>query len=426
MATISRRKLLSVAGAGVGAFFLPSGAAAELLPKEGRRIVVLGGGWGGATAARYAKLLAPEIEVVLIEAEDAFRSCPTSNWVIGGLWTMQDITIGYHRLQRNHGIKVIRDRATAIDPAAKDIRLTSGRLSYDRLILSPGIDLIYDGIEGMDEGGRARFPAAWKAGAETQALRVGLEKMPAGGTVAMTVPLGPYRCPPGPYERASLIAAYLKKHKPGSRLVVLDANKKIISKGKLFKAAWDDLYADVIDYRTEQELIGVDAGTGVIKTAFDEIATDVGNVIPAQRAKRIVFDAGLVPKGRRWAPVKPMTFESTIAEGVHIIGDATDQATVGRVPKSGFVANSMGKVAAAAAVAMLKGEAPPRPSLANTCYSLVSASEGISVTALYKWDGESGKFVVPAGAKGLSPGRSEIVARNARDWAQAIWGDMLG
>lgn len=421
---LSRRKLLQAAGAGVGASYIPLVSAEELLPKSGRRIVVLGGGWGGATAAQYAKRLAPDIDVVLIEAEDAFRSCPTSNWVIGGLWSMADITTSYEGL-RGRGIKVVRDRATAIDVSAKEVRLTTGRVRYDRLILSPGIDYIYDNIEGMDAAGRARFPAAWKAGPETALLRQRLAAMPAGGTVVMTVPLGPFRCPPGPYERASLIAAYLKREKPGSKLVVLDANNKIISKGKLFKAAWDDLYRDIIDYRTEQELIGVDSTSGTVKTAFDKVVADVGNVIPPQQAKAIVHEAGLVAQGRRWAAVKPKTFQSVVVDDIHIIGDATDQSSIGSVPKSGFIANSMGKVAAAAAVALLQDQAPPTPSLANTCYSLVSADEGISVTALYKWDQESGKFVVPAGAKGLSPGRSKIVARNARDWAHAIWADML-
>ena len=398
----------------------------ELLPKTAKRVVIVGGGWGGATAARYIKRAAPDIDVVLIETEYAFRSCPTSNWVIGGIWDMADSTVSYARLKSRHGIHLLRDRAIGIDLDRREVRVTSGHVKYDRLILSPGIDLIYDGIEGMDAVGRARFPAAWKAGLETAAIRRSLEAMPSNGTVAMTVPLGPYRCPPGPYERASLIASYLKKHKPGARLIVLDANQKIISKGKLFKAAWDELYSDIIDYRPAQELVGVDAKTGTIRTAFDDIVTDVGNIIPPQRANGILFDSGLVPKGRRWAPVKPWTFESTLAENVHVIGDATDQATVGRVPKSGNVANSMGKVAAAAAVALLAGKEPPRPSMTNTCYSLINESEGISVTALYKFDDASAKFVVPPGASGLSPGRSAIVARNARDWAHAIWADMLG
>jgi len=423
---ISRRKVLTAAGIGIGTAYMPFVGAAELLPKTGKRIVIVGGGWGGATAARYVKRAAPDIDVVLIEAEYAFRSCPTSNWVIGGIWGMADITTSYDRLKSRHGIHVLRDRAIGIDLDKREVRVTSGQVKYDRLILSPGIDLIYDGIEGMDGAGRARFPAAWKAGPETAAIRRALEAMPSNGTVAMTVPLGPYRCPPGPYERASLIASYLKKNKQGARLIVLDANQKIISKGKLFKAAWDELYSDIIDYRPEQELVGVDADTGTIRTAFDDVVADVGNVIPPQRANGLLVDAGLVPKGRRWAPVKPWTFESTLAENVHIVGDATDQANVGRVPKSGYVANSMGKVAAAAAVALLKGKEPPRPSMANTCYSLVNDTEGISVTALYKFDDVSQKFVVPPGASGLSSGRSTIVARNARDWAHAIWADMLG
>ena len=423
----TRRRALIKSSLALGAMGLaaPALAAGELLPRRGRRVVVVGGGWGGATAAKYLRLLDPAIEVVLIEPKAAFRSCPTSNWVIGGLWDMSRITRGYDALARRHGVRVLTDRVTAIDPAARAVRVSGGTIGYDRLLLSPGIELMYDGIDGMDAEARARVPAAWNAGPETELLRRQLAALPARGTVAMTVPLSPYRCPPGPYERACLIADFLKREKPGARLVVLDANSKIVSKGKLFAKAWDELYSGIIDYRTDQQLVAVDADTGLLTTAFDEVRADVLNVVPPQRANALCFAAGLVPKGRNWVPVDARTFEAAEAPGVHVVGDATDQTTVGRVPKSGYVANSMGKVAAAAMAALLNDRPPPVPSMANTCYSLVSASEGISVTALYRWDEASRRFVVPNGASGLSPARSRRIAANAADWAHAIWDDML-
>jgi sulfide dehydrogenase [flavocytochrome c] flavoprotein subunit len=249
--------------------------------------------------------------------------------------------------------------------------------------------------------------------------------MAAGGTVAMSIPLGPFRCPPGPYERISLIADYLKRNKPGSKVVVFDANQKIVSKGALFKAAWDELYGGIIDYRPDHNVIRVDPSTGTLYSDFDEVSAEVANVIPPQMANRLVHDAGLVPEGRRWAPVKAWDFTSTMAENVHIIGDSTDGSTVGKVPKSGYIANSMGKVCAAAAVALLRGRETPRPSMANTCYSLVSGAEGISVSAVYDYDEAEGKIMPIEGASGLSPERTALIRRNAEDWATSIWRDML-
>ncbi|MDP6352994.1 MAG: FCSD flavin-binding domain-containing protein [Alphaproteobacteria bacterium] len=428
--TINRRTFLKYSAAGAGAlslsgFAAPALATGEIMPKSGPRVVVIGGGWGGATAAKYIRMQDPGIEVLMIESEPVFRSCPISNWVIGGLKTMADITVGYDALASRHGVKVIQDTVVAIEPDRSRVRTGAGAIAYDRLIVSPGISMIYDEIEGL-EGNVGVFPAAWKAGAETQQLRDELQAMADGGTVVLSVPLGPYRCPPGPYERISLIADYLRRNKPRSKIVVLDANQKIVSKGKLFKAAWDAYYGDIIDYRPDNKVIGVDPTTKTLMTDFDEVRADVANVIPPQRANDLLAPSGLRPGGKRWAPVDPWTYESTVHGGIHITGDSTDAATVGGVPKSGFMANSMGKVAAAAAVALLGGGAPARPSMANTCYSLVSAEEGISVTAVYDWDDESGKMAGIKGAKGLSPGRSNLVARNADDWAKAIWSDMLG
>ena len=429
--TVNRRKFLTNGIAGIGAVSVakwssPVLADGEIMPKSGPRVVVIGGGWGGATAAKYIRMQEPSIEVLLIEREPVFRSCPISNWVIGGLKSMSDITIGYDMLKNKHGIKIIHDTVTAIDPSRRSIRISEGTIKYDRLIVSPGVSLIYDDIEGLDSRGRSIFPAAWSAGPETQQLRTELSAMPAGGTAVLSVPFGPYRCPPGPYERVSLIANFLKTHKTGSKLIVLDSNEKIVSKGKLFKEAWDAYYPDIIDYRTDSAVVRVDPSNRIISTNFDDIRADVGNVIPNQRANDTVDLAGLRPEGRRWCPVDPFTYQSTVHPEIHVIGDSTDATTVGKVPKSGFIANSMGKVCAAAVVALINGRQPSRPSMANTCYSLVSSTEGISVTAVYDWDEQNKKMAAIDGAKGLSPGRFEIVAAHADDWAKAIWSDMLG
>lgn len=419
---VSRRRVLAGAAA---LAFARRARAAEVLPRNGPRVVVVGGGWGGATAAKYVRLLDPGIEVVLIEREAAFHSCPVSNWVIGHLRAMGDITRSYDALAARHGVRVVRAEVEAVDVGARVVRTAAGEVSWDRLVLAPGIELDHAGIEGWGPEAAERFPSAWVPGPETARLRAMLAAMPAGGTVAMSVPPSPYRCPPGPYERASLIASYLQREKPGSRIVVLDANQDVVSKGALFKAAWEELYPGVVDYRPDSAVVGVDAAAGTLSTDFDEVAADVGNVVPPQRAGRLLRAAGLVPEGARWAPVDPFDFSSTLAPEVHVVGDATDQVSVGKLPKSGFVANSMGKVAARAAVARLAGGEPPPPSLVNTCYSLVSPEEGISVGAVYGYDPATGRLAVREGSSGVSSRRSAGVAANAWDWARAIWSDML-
>ncbi len=429
--TITRRRFLHTSAVGAGAIAastlpLPALAQGEIMPKTGKRVVVIGGGWGGNTAAKYIRMQDPGIEVVLIEREGAFRSCPISNWVIGGLKTMADITVGYDGLVNNHGIKLVTDTVTGIDTAARTVTVSAGNIAYDRLILSPGITLRSGEIEGLADAAPGIFPAAWKAGDETVMLRSQLQAMPAGGTVALSVPFGPYRCPPGPYERISLIADYLKNNKPGSKIVVMDANPKIVSKGALFKAAWDDFYGGIIDYRPENNVVRVDPSTRTLYSDFDEVTADVANVIPAQQANTLAFQAGLVPDDRRWAPVNAWDFSSTVAENVHVVGDSTDGTTVGKVPKSGYIANSMGKVCAAAVVALMNGRETPRPSMANTCYSLVSADEGISVSAVYDFNDEESRILPVKGATGLSPERTPLIKQNADDWARSIWSDMLG
>ncbi len=422
----TRREFIASGAAAIGAAALPAPALAqgEVMPAGGRRAVVVGGGWGGCTAAKYIRLEDPAIEVVLVEPEAAFRSCPLSNWVVAGLGEMRDLTFGYDALARRHGVKVLRGRAVGVDAAAREVALEEGGLlRYDRLVLSPGVTLRRGDIDGLEDAPADAFPAAWRAGPETESLRAQIAAMRPGGTVAVAIPLSPYRCPPGPYERVSLIADYLRRNDPAAKVVVFDANAKIVSKGALFAEAWEALYGGIIEYRPDSAVVAVDPSTGAVRTDFDELRADVANVIPPQEAGRLAFDSGLVPEGRRWAPVDPWDFSSTLAPDVHIIGDSTDGSAVGKVPKSGYVANSMGKVAAAAVVAALNGREAPRPSMANTCYSLVSAEEGISVTAIYDYDDESGK--IAATASGLSPARSRAIKRHNEDWARAIWSDML-
>ena len=422
----SRRRFIASGAAASAAFSLPGLATGEVAPASGPRVVVVGGGWGGCVAAKYIRRQDSAIEVTLVEPEAAFVSCPISNWVIGGLKTMDDISMSYDALASRHGVRILRDRAVGVDPAARAVHLGEGGfLRYDRAVLSPGIALRRGDIDGLEDSPPGVFPAAWKAGGETQLLREKIAALPEGGVVALSIPLGPFRCPPGPYERASLIADYLRRNKPGAKIVVLDANAGIVSKGKLFAAAWERLYAGVIDYRADSAVVAVDPSTGALHTDFDEAAADVANVIPPQQAHGLLFDAGLVPSGRRWAPVDPWDFSSTLAPDVHVIGDSTDGTTVGKVPKSGYVANSMGKACAAAVVAALNGRETPRPSMANTCYSLVSADEGISVTAIYDYDDETGTILPVAGASGLSPAPSALIKRHNEDWARAIWRDML-
>ena len=422
----TRREFIASGAAAIGAAALPAPALArgEVMPASGRRVVVVGGGWGGCTAAKYIRLEDPAIEVVLVEPEAAFRSCPLSNWVIAGLGEMGDLTFGYEALANRRGVKVLRGRAVGVDAAAREVALEEGGfLRYDRLVLSPGITLRRGDIDGLEDAPADAFPAAWRAGPETESLRAQIAAMRPGGTVAVAIPLSPYRCPPGPYERVSLIADYLRRNDPAAKVVVLDANAKIVSKGALFAEAWEALYGGIVEYRPDNAVVAVDPSTGAVRTDFDELRADVANVVPPQEAGRLLFDSGLVPEGRRWAPVDPWDFSSTLAPDVHVIGDSTDGSAVGKVPKSGYVANSMGKVAAAAVVAALNGREAPRPSMANTCYSLVSAEEGISVTAIYDYDDESGK-IAPT-ASGLSPARSRAIKRHNEDWARAIWSDML-
>jgi sulfide dehydrogenase [flavocytochrome c] flavoprotein subunit len=427
--TFSRRKFIKgvgVAGAvsAVGIPYLAFGA--------GKKVVVVGGGTGGATAAKYIRLADPSIEVTLIEANKDYYTCYLSNEVLGGDRTLDSIKFGYSGLEK-HGIKVVFDTVTGIDAAAKKISTKGGEtFAYDRCVVAPGIDFKWDGIDGYDAAVAEKIPHGWKAGSQTATLRKQLEAMKDGGTVVICPPDNPFRCPPGPYERASQIAHYLKQHKPKSKVLILDAKQKF-SKQKLFIQGWTDLYG----YGTDNSMIewqpgpdaaitGVNVGDNAAITSFgDEVKADVLNVIPAQKAGKIATVAGLTDDAG-WCPVNLQTFESTIHPNIHVIGDAS---MAKGMPKSGYAANSEAKVCAAAVVALLKGEEAPTPSYVNTCYSIVGKDYGISVAAVYRLAKDGSKIVKVSG--GLTPQDASASHRKrevdyAHSWLKNITADVFG
>jgi NADPH-dependent 2,4-dienoyl-CoA reductase/sulfur reductase-like enzyme len=422
MTTVSRRVFLGTAGKGLGLAGLAGvGGCApairgDFMPKRDRRVVVIGGGWGGATAAKYVRLADPGIEVVMLEPNRQFVSCPFSNLVLSGVRTIDSLTFGYGGLRR-HGVRILHETATAIEPDARRVRVGEGSLQYDRLIVSPGIEFLFDEIAGLKEH-QDTVLHAWKAGPQTVALARQLRALPDGGVVVMTVPPVAYRCPPGPYERASQIAWYLKTRKPRSKLIVLDANQNVVSKTGLFRAAWR-AYPN-LEYRASQKVVKVDPAAREVTTDFgDRVKYDVVNVIPPQRAGTIAVQADLVNATKRWCEVDHVTYESVKAKNVHVIGDATIGLPV---PKSGTMANAMGKICAHQVVQLLNGRpTPPMPPV-NVCYSWVSDTEAMAVINAYRI--KNGK--VEQIEQKLTPGQSAAFAQNATAWAQSIWHDMLG
>jgi NADPH-dependent 2,4-dienoyl-CoA reductase/sulfur reductase-like enzyme len=410
---------LSAAAAAVAA-----AGCASSTPKA--RVVVIGGGFGGATAAKYIRMWDPAIEVVMVERDESFISCPMSNLVLSGYKSMGDITRGYGGLGK-YGVQVVRDEATAVDPAKRVVRLArGGDLGYDRLIVAPGIDFMYNEIAGFEAAMKAGSVVhAWKAGPQTVALRKQLEEMRDGGVFAISVPLAPYRCPPGPYERASQVASYFKKAKPRSKVLILDANPDVTSKGPLFKKAWAELYPGMIEFRGNSKAIGVDAQGRSVKLEVEDVKADVLNVIPPQRAGEIAMKAGLVNANNRWCGVDWRTTESTAAKGVHVIGDSTLSAPL--MPKSGSMANQQAKMCAAAVIALINGQTPnPEPKIANTCYSYVSEKEAIHVASVHTWNEEKKTLTTVPGAGGVSSSRNELEGSYAWVWAENIWADSLG
>ena len=350
-----------------------------------------------------------------------------SNLVLGGSKTMAQITTPYTALSSKHGVSLVHDLVTAIDPAKKTVNLKNGgTISYDKLIVSPGVDMHFDSIEGLQAANASgQILQAWKAGAETTALRQQLEAMPDGGVYALTVPEAPYKCPPGPYERASQVAHYFKQAKPKSKVLILDANPDITSKPALFKKFWSDNYKDIIEFRPNHKVVAVDAKTSTLKFDVQEsIRADVLNVLPAMRAGSIAMQTGLATVNNRWCGINYQTFESLAAKDIHVLGDATLAAPA--MPKSGHMANSHGKVAAAAVVAQLSDLAiNPRPLLTNTCYSYVSDKLVIHVASVHQFNAEEKTFKTVPGSGGLSTEANALEGTYAWNWAQNIWADTL-
>jgi sulfite dehydrogenase len=414
--------------------FLKLGGAAAALAATGcattggakARVVVIGGGFGGATAAKYIRMWGPSIEVVLVERNVDFVSCPISNLVYGGSKTMKDITYGYSGLKR-YGVQVVRDTAFEVNTSAKTVKLVKGGdLKYDRLVVSPGIDFMFEEINGYAEAMIAkRVLHAWKAGPETVALQKQLAEMRDGGVYVLSVPLAPYRCPPGPYERASQVANYFKKHKPRSKVLIVDANPDVTSKGPLFKKAWAELYPGMIEFRGNSKAVGVDAKSNTVKLEVEDVKGDVLNVVPPHRAGDIALKAGLITANNRWCGVNWRTMESLAVKDVHVLGDATLSAPA--MPKSGSMANQHAKVCAAAVVAMINGREPEAdPRIVNTCYSFVSDDEVIHVASVHALDAAKKTFVPIKGAGGVSAARNTLEGIYAWAWAQNIWSDVLG
>jgi sulfide dehydrogenase [flavocytochrome c] flavoprotein chain len=422
-ALFSRRRLLG-AGAALGGLTL-AGCATPSGPSIGR-VVVVGGGFGGTTAARYLRLWGGNVDVTLVERNASFVSCPISNLVVGGYKQIGELTRGYDGLKAA-GVKVVQGEVVGIDAAGKTVRLADGSsLPYDRLVVSPGIDFMNEAVVGLaTPAAQSRFLHSWKAGAQTVALRQQIESMRDGGVFAISIPKVPYRCPPGPYERACVVASYLKQAKPKSKVLVLDANPEVQSKKALFEKAFKERYDGVLEYRPNAELKEVDAASGTAKLEFEDVKADVLNIIPPQRAADLARTAGLVNVNNRWVGVNWLTMESTAVAGVHVLGDATFPAPT--MPKSGHMANQHAKVAAAAIIQLLKGEAVnATPVVMNTCYSFVSARDVIHVASVHQYNAEQKTFLPVQGAGGVSAGANQVEGRYALSWADNIWADMLG
>jgi sulfide dehydrogenase [flavocytochrome c] flavoprotein chain len=419
----TRRDFLKSTGAIAGATALAGCATTG--GASGPRVVIVGGGYGGATAAKYIKMWGPNIDVTLIERNTEFVSCPISNLVLGGSQNMKDITVSYDTLQKKYGVKLVRGEAAAVDAEKKVVRMAGGEsIPFDRVILSPGVDMMYEAIPGLNNAdAQSKVLHAWKAGPQTVALRKQLEDMRDGGVVAISIPEAPYRCPPGPYERACQIASYLKQAKPKSKVLVLDANMDIVSKPGLFKKAFAEMYGGMIEYKPSSKVVDADVRGMTAKLEFDDVKADVLNILPPMKAGAIA--SLFITANKRWCEVNWITYEAKNVPNVHLLGDALQIAPL--MPKSGHMANAHGKACAAAVVALLSGEAPnPSPTLSNTCYSFVSADKVVHVASIHKYDEKDKTMKTVPGSGGVSAAANELEAQYAMTWAKNIWADTLG
>ncbi|MGF1474106.1 MAG: FCSD flavin-binding domain-containing protein [Geminicoccaceae bacterium] len=419
----SRRQIV----AGAGAAAASAAMAKPSFAQASARVVVVGGGFAGTTVARFLRREDPSIDVTLVEPGATYTSCPFSNLVLGGLRELADQRFSYEAVAAA-GVSVVKDRASQIDPDTRTVQTDGGQtIAYDRLVLTPGVDLIFGGLEGYSRDAVETMPHAWKAGPQTALLRDQLEAMDDGGVVVIAAPASPYRCPPGPYERASMIAHYLKQNKPRSKVLILDAKERF-SKQDLFEQAWAEHYGDMVEWvgvSLGGQVVAVDPGTREVHTDFDTVQADVANIVPPQRAAEIAQLAG-VADASGWCPIDPLTFASTLQPDIHVLGDA---AIANAMPKSAFSANSQGKVCARQIARSLRGEPPVETVLLNTCYSLVAPDHGISIAGVYR-PGE-GQIEPIEGAGGVSPLDASPEARRleavyGEDWFKAITTEVFG
>jgi sulfide dehydrogenase [flavocytochrome c] flavoprotein subunit len=418
--TPKRRSFIKTAVTAGAVAILPKMALANKKLTSSKRVIVIGGGFAGATAVKYLSMWSPNTEVIMIERNAQFVSCPQSNLVLGGSRSLQQLTRGYHGLSDNHGVNTVQAEAISIDTDKQTVTLNdSSTLNYDRLILAPGVDFIYDDYPQLEN--QDKIPHAWKAGPQTALLRSQLMAMKQGGTAIMTVPATPFKCPPGPYERACQIAHFFKQHNPTAKLVILDANADVVSKKGLFKAAWKEHYAGLIDYIPNSTIEHIDINTLTIETEFDQFQADVLNVIPTQKAGKVAEMAGVVNVDKRWCKVDFLTYESTVKSNVHIIGDAIHA----KLPKSAHMANAQAKVCAAAIASLFADQQPEQePVFNNTCYSFVTDTEAVHVAAVYRYNAEEKQMNIMPGS-GVSGKSSELEGAYADAWAKNIWADTL-
>ncbi|MDP3088684.1 MAG: NAD(P)/FAD-dependent oxidoreductase [Methylotenera sp.] len=418
----NRRDFIKVTSAASALLLTNTGFARATRTPLGR-VVVVGGGYAGATVAKYLRLWSlGNIEVIVVESNAQFVSCPLSNLVLGGSKSINNLTFGYDALKANHGIKWVQDTVIAIDASAKKITMLRGELNYDRLVVAPGVDFDYTSLPTLASAEAQRqIPHAWKAGWQTVNLRKQLETMPDGGVFVMNVPKAPYRCPPGPYERACQVAFYLKNNKSKSKVIVLDANAEIISKKGLFSKVFNETYAGIVDYRADSAIIGIDVATKIVSTDFDKIKADVLNIIPPQRAGKIAQLAHLIEPDYPWCEVDFLTYESKLAKNVHVLGDSVAAGQ----PKSAHMATSQAKVCANAIVQLMAEQVPdPMPVFANTCYSFVDDKQAMHVANVFRYDSNT-KLMLSAEGGGVSMSPSEKEGAYAQSWAQNIWTDTL-
>lgn len=423
----NRRTLIkALAAAGLGAPLAASLNGCSTPSKNARpHVVVIGGGFGGATAAKYLRRFSRNnIDVTLIEPKQTYMTCPGSNWYLAGLTDVPTLTHDYEALKTQHGVKVIHAIVSRVDADAQSVTLQNGEtLNYDRLVMSPGIDFVYDGVPGYSEAASEVLPHAYQAGPQTELLYQQIRAMRQGGTFLMIAPPNPFRCPPGPYERVSMIAAYFKEHNPTAKIIVLDPKTKF-SKQALFVEGWHELYGSMIEWYGKNDgaiVEELDVENKTVSCELDTFKADVINVIPPQKAAKIAFDTGLTD-ATGWCPVNQETFESTQKRGIFVIGDAS---IAGQMPKSGHSASSHGKMCAAAIVSQLNNWAMPRPKNANTCYSLVSANYGISIAGVYEMqDGIIKEIAGGVSQMGASTQVRKMEADYARGWYKSITADV--